>query len=100
MINTRAPQMAVCLCVTLAAHGLGACFVQGKCHSDEDCSGRETCNLLSGSCQVECSTDADCFVGGQPMGKECFDNRCQWRLDERVKAPEFCLEVIYFSLLT
>ena len=29
-----------------------------------------------------------------PVGKECFNHRCQWRLDERVKAPNFCLEVI------
>ena len=71
-----------------------ACFVQGKCHSDEDCVGHETCDPLSGSCRLQCERDADCFVNGQFMGKECFDHRCQWRLDERVRAPGFCLEVV------
>jgi hypothetical protein len=89
----RSHAVGAALLVALASC-LVSCFVKGLCHTDEDCSGNETCNVLNGECRVECTRDTDCYVNGQPSGRECFNHRCQWRLDERVKAPSFCLEVI------
>jgi len=84
--------MGACLLAVTMLWSAG-CLVHGLCHTDEDCVGNETCDN-SGECRVQCTGDTDCYVNGQPVGKECFHFRCQWRLDERVTAPDFCLDVV------
>lgn len=72
----------------------GACLVDGHCQADYDCSGSERCDRVTGHCAVECTKDSDCYVGGGYIGKECVANHCQFRFDERVTAPNFCLKVL------
>lgn len=84
------------------ASGLGlasGCLVQSRCTADYDCASDERCNLTAsstgyGSCFVECRTDKDCYVGGSYLGKHCIQNRCEFRFDERVQAPSFCMKVV------
>jgi len=80
----------------VAAAGLlvAGCMVESKCHSDYDCSSNETCELGSGACYVECTHDSHCLDKGSYVGKDCVDNRCTFRLDERTPAPNFCLDVV------
>jgi hypothetical protein len=83
--------MALCAALPLVA---GGCIVDSRCQADYDCSGAERCDRTTGQCALECSAATDCYVGGQYIGKECLDHRCQFRFDERVAAPNFCLEVV------
>ena len=78
---------------TLALCATG-CLVDSRCQTDDDCTGHETCDRLAGACRVECTKDSDCTVNGMNLGKECLGFRCQFRYEERVKAPGFCLEVV------
>lgn len=81
--------------VAAAAVALTGCFVSSVCHSNDDCELNESCNLSAGVCFSECSRDEDCrTAGGLDMGKYCQRGRCQFRLDERVAAPNFCLDVV------
>lgn len=80
-------------CLTLALL-LAGCFVEGQCQTHEDCPGAESCDLLTRKCRLECETEKDCWVNGMPVGKECISNRCEFRFDERVSAPKFCLDVV------
>lgn len=73
---------------------VAGCMVESLCHSNYDCSSDETCNLASGECYVQCTTDKHCHVNGAYVGKDCVDNRCQFRFDERMPAPNFCLNVV------
>ena len=88
------------LAASLALAGLtSGCLVQSQCAADYDCASDERCNLTLGStsygsCFVECRVDKDCFVGGQYIGKHCVQNRCEFRFDERVQAPGFCMKVV------
>ena len=87
------PLEAVALLVGLTL-AEGGCLVHSRCQTDDDCNGDESCDRQDGECRVECVTDRDCWVGEVYVGKECFHHRCQFRLDERVKAPDFCLAVV------
>ncbi len=70
------------------------CVVDSACHSNYDCSSDETCNMATGECYVQCTTNKDCLADGVYIGKECVDNRCQFIFDQRRPAPDFCLEVV------
>lgn len=84
------------------ALGLGlasGCLVRSQCSADYDCASDERCNLTLGSngygdCFVECRADKDCYVGGGYIGKHCIQNRCEFRFDERVQAPAFCMQAV------
>ncbi len=94
--TTRGVTGAALQIVAVAAAGLLAtgCMVESLCHSNHDCSADETCNLASGECYVQCTGDKDCHVAGKYVGKDCVSNRCQFRFDERMPAPNFCLNVV------
>jgi hypothetical protein len=88
--------LALALCLTL---GAGGCLVQSQCAADYDCASGERCNLSQGSesygsCYVECRTDQDCYLNGVYFGKHCVQSRCEFRFDERVQAPGFCMKVV------
>jgi hypothetical protein len=83
--------------LSLLALGLlpvAGCLVDSQCQADYDCSGSERCDHTTRHCVVECTTAVDCYVNGGYIGKDCVANRCQFRFDERVAAPNFCLKVI------
>ena len=79
------------LALTLAWPG---CVVRSRCQADYDCAAMESCDPGTGTCVVECTVDEDCLVQGVNLGKRCIDNRCEFLFDERVAAPDFCLEVV------
>jgi len=83
----------------LAVFGLSGCMVESRCAADYDCAAGERCNLTLGSaeygsCFVECRTDQDCYLKGVYIGKHCVQSRCEFRYDERVRAPAFCMQVV------
>ena len=86
-LTTLTVALAACLLV-------GGCMVDSTCHSNYDCSSDETCNLATGQCFVQCTTDQHCHVKGAYVGKDCIENRCQFTFDERMPAPNFCLNVV------
>lgn len=92
---TRQTLGSVAALAAVAAAGLlvAGCMVDSICHSNYDCSSDETCNLVSGACYVQCTTQQHCYVNGAYVGKDCVDNRCQFKFDERTPAPNFCLDV-------
>lgn len=69
------------------------CMVDSRCFFDSDCDGRQRCDSERG-CYVECTRDSDCLEDGANVGKRCVDQQCEFRLAERVAAPEFCLGVV------
>jgi hypothetical protein len=73
--------------------GGSGCLVKSHCQADYDCAADERCQLGSGECFVECSTDQDCRVNGLDIGRQCLSHRCEFLFDQRVPAPSFCLEV-------
>jgi peroxiredoxin len=81
-------------CVALALSLVGCLVDSGTyCRSHAQCPGNESCDPLTSRCRVECETDEDCKVNGMYVGKECASNRCEFRYDERVSAPNFCSDV-------
>ncbi len=96
----RRVQRAAALAAVIALPALASgCMVQSRCAADYDCAADERCNLTAespgyGSCFVECRTDQDCYLGGVYFGKHCVQNRCEFRFDERVQAPPFCMKVV------
>jgi len=79
--------------LTLLWAGGPACLVDSHCQADYDCAAGERCNR-EGRCFVECARDQDCYQNGAYIGKQCVANRCEFRFDERVAAPNFCLKVM------
>lgn len=77
----------------LLALGASGCLVDSRCRADHECSTGEVCNLGTGACYVECRADSDCTLGGLDVGRSCLGGKCQFRFDERVAAPDFCLKV-------
>ena len=73
----------------------GGCLVQSQCQTHADCVGDESCDSVTHQCRVECETDAECWVERTP-GMVCVAHRCDFPhgVGERVKAPEFCLDVV------
>ena len=90
--------MRSALLLAVATLWLPGCLVDSQCQADYDCRGGERCEKAAGQsqghCAVECTTDADCWVNGGYIGKDCVENRCQFRFDQRVAAPNFCLKVL------
>ena len=78
--------LAVLLC--------GGCLVQSRCQTHADCPGDESCDEGTGRCLLECEVDEDCWRGGMPVGTVCIGHRCDFPWGERIKAPQFCLEVV------
>jgi hypothetical protein len=80
--------------VSLALLLQSGCLVEGisYCQSQHDCTENLWCNPKSHTCELECAQDTDCWEKGKP-GWNCIDNRCQLP-GERVKAQNFCLEVV------
>ena len=71
--------------------GLAAgCLVESVCQFDTDCLPGERCNRKTSRCYVECTDNKDCWS----QGKECVNNRCEFRYVERVNAPNFCMPAI------
>lgn len=80
-----APALAALLITTS-----GGCIVESQCLEDLDCPASERCRLQTGQCYLECTSDSECWA----QGKECIDNRCIFRFDERPAAPPVCLDVV------
>jgi hypothetical protein len=70
------------------------CLVDSRCQTDYDCTGGKRCSQATGQCILECRSNEDCWVQGAFIGKECWDHRCVFRFDERVAAPNFCMQVV------
>jgi hypothetical protein len=99
-VVSRLHALALSLCALAAA--CSGCIVSSQCQHDFDCTGSERCcttarcsTLASqGQCFVECTRHQDCWTGGVDNGKQCVENRCEFRFDQRVAALSFCLPVI------
>ena len=89
------PRLLGAAALLLPALLAGGCLVDSKCHSHSDCSSDETCNMETGGCYVQCNDDKDCLVQGSYVGKHCDQrHRCDFKFDERMDAPNFCLNVV------
>lgn len=74
-----------------------SCLVESYyCTRDSECSSSEICNSNIGVCQErQCRVDPDCWSSAISNGMVCLDGRCEFALSfGRVKAPDFCLEVV------
>ena len=95
---TSALRLAALAPAALSLGLSGGCLVDSMCQADYDCSEGERCQRpggqLTGHCAVECTSDLDCYVNGAYIGKDCVQHRCQFRFDQRVAAPNFCLKVL------
>ncbi|MBT3222875.1 MAG: SUMF1/EgtB/PvdO family nonheme iron enzyme [Proteobacteria bacterium] len=62
-----------CLAVVLS----GACIVKEVCYTDSDCLDNRVCNLGTGQCEYECSSDEQCG-----FSFACVDHTCEFSCDD------------------
>jgi hypothetical protein len=70
------------------------CLTKSYCQENFDCATNEICIKETGECRIGCTRREDCWYNGMDIGKECFNNKCDFPVDRRVAAPNFCLKDI------